>query len=117
MINILLLLLIVSPLVAIALIYMPKFSSTNNFSALQSYSRSNALISSSFILFLSSITWLSYNHHSVYFQGLQVFQWDTFGGISLVLFSITIFLGLSIPNLGFGNDMYLFVKVQQLKQQ
>ena len=111
MINILLLLLIVSPLVAIALIYMPKFSSTNNFSALQSYSRSNALISSSFILFLS------YNHHSVYFQGLQVFQWDTFGGISLVLFSITIFLGLSIPNLGFGNDMYLFVKVQQLKQQ
>ena len=37
--------------------------------------------------------------------------------ISLVLFSITIFLGLSIPNLGFGNDMYLFVKVQQLKQQ
>jgi len=84
MINILLLLLIVSPLVAIALIYMPKFSSTNNFSALQSYYWSNALISSSFIFFLSSITWLSYNHHTVYFQGLQVFQWDTFGGISLV---------------------------------
>jgi len=26
----------------------------------------------------------------------------------LVLFSIIIFLGLSIPNLGLGNDMYLF---------
>jgi len=36
--------------VAIGLIYMPKFSSTNNFSALQSYYWSNALISSSFFL-------------------------------------------------------------------
>ena len=86
MINTLLLLLIISPLVAIVSVYLP-----NLYPSLKERDLSNnsfywsiALISSSFIFFLSSVIWLSYNHHTVYFQGLQVFEWDTFGGISLV---------------------------------
>jgi proton-translocating NADH-quinone oxidoreductase chain M len=83
----LLLVLLISPLVAIFLTYLPKLSADsgelsqkeNNF-----YLWGIGLINSAFIFLLSSIIWLCYNNHTMYFQGMHVLTWDTFWGISLV---------------------------------